>query len=106
MKVHELKSWPASFEALRAGHKRAEFRRNDRDFASDDLLLLREYIPTNMEAGDVGAHVSSRGPLPPGYTGEEMVVQIKHVERYGQHGIPEGYVVLSVGLVALGVSGQ
>ena len=45
MKVHELKSWPESFAAIRAGQKTHELRRADRDFQVGDVLLLREYDP-------------------------------------------------------------
>jgi len=45
VRVHELKSWPALFEALSAGSKTHELRRNDRDYKVGDVLLLREYNP-------------------------------------------------------------
>ena len=43
--VHELKCWPAYFAAVRAGGKPFEIRRNDRDFAVGDLVILQEYDP-------------------------------------------------------------
>lgn len=45
MKVHELKTWPEYFTALRQGKKTFEVRLNDRGFEEDDVLVLREYDP-------------------------------------------------------------
>jgi hypothetical protein len=43
---HELKSWPAFFEAILAGEKTHELRRgDDRTFNVGDVLLLREFDP-------------------------------------------------------------
>lgn len=41
--VHELKTWPQYFAAVRSGKKRFEVRRNDRDFRVGDTLCLVEY---------------------------------------------------------------
>ena len=45
MKVHELKTLPVYFEAIKNGTKTFEVRKNDRNFQSGDMLLLREYDP-------------------------------------------------------------
>lgn len=45
MTVHELKCWPEFFGALFAGDKRAEVRRNDRDYKAGDYLELKEWDP-------------------------------------------------------------
>jgi hypothetical protein len=45
MKVHVLKSWPAFFEAQASGEKTFEVRRNDREFAVGDILILRKWDP-------------------------------------------------------------
>lgn len=49
IKVHELKAWPQEFYGVRKGEKTAEFRNNDRNFREGDLILLREYLPTEAE---------------------------------------------------------
>ena len=84
MKIHELKSWPAPFQALKHGQKTHEFRRDDRGFEPADLLLLREWLP---EAGE--------------YTGRDQLFQVTRIESEPAWGIPEGYVVLGVRHVLL-----
>lgn len=85
---HELKAWPASFEAVWSGKKTAEFRRNDRDFQEGDWLRLREWLPLD-EDGE--------------YTGAELGVTITDIQRGPDWGIPEGYAVLSIKIVKWGV---
>lgn len=41
--IHELKTDPKYFSAVRSGEKRFELRRNDRDFRVGDYLALNEY---------------------------------------------------------------
>jgi len=43
--IHHLKSWPQFFHPIRHGSRTHELRRNDRDFAVGDLLVLHEYDP-------------------------------------------------------------
>lgn len=43
---HEIKIWPAYFDAIESGRKPFEVRFNDRDFQVDDVLHLREFDPT------------------------------------------------------------
>jgi len=83
MKIHELKSWPAPFEAIDTGSKRHEFRRDDRGFEQGDLLLLREWLP---EAREYKGH----------YTGREQLLEVTRIEYEPLWGIPEGYVILTV----------
>lgn len=77
-KLHELKTWPASFRAVKAGKKTAEFRRNDRDFQEGEWAYLREWSPETD------------------YTGEEMYVRITHVLNGPAFGVPEGFAMLSI----------
>ena len=81
-RYHELKCWPASFEALRSAQKKADFRRDDRGFEEGDLLIMQEWVPVLLgsEIGD--------------YTGAILALRISHVER--GFGIPEGFAMLSV----------
>lgn len=43
--MHELKVWPAYYQALASGQKSFELRFDDRGFQVGDLLDLREYDP-------------------------------------------------------------
>lgn len=43
--THHLKSWPQFFRPIREGNRTHELRRNDRDFAIGDLLILHEFDP-------------------------------------------------------------
>jgi hypothetical protein len=79
VKVHELKIWPESYEAIVRRVKTAEFRSDDRGFAAGDFLTLEEWEPTGEGVGD--------------YTGRAATVFVTHVER--GFGIPEGYAMLS-----------
>jgi hypothetical protein len=76
---HELKTWPELFEPVRRGTKKADFRKDDRDFQVRDELLMREWNPETRE-----------------YTGRSILVEVTHVLRTGHGiGVPEGYVVMS-----------
>ncbi|WP_297512682.1 ASCH/PUA domain-containing protein [uncultured Caulobacter sp.] len=81
MNRHELKTWPKYFAAVRSGQKRFEIRRNDRDFAVGDILVLREFDP----ASDT-------------YTGQSEERQITFLlseEDYG--GVIHGFVAIGFG---------
>lgn len=66
MKTHELKCWPAYFEAIKVGKKNFEYRLNDRDFKVGDVLHLREYEPQ-------GAYEIFR------YTGRELFCMVTYL---------------------------
>lgn len=50
MRTHELKIWPSFFEKVLSGEKAFEIRRNDRDFAEGDRIVLQEYDPSRSHA--------------------------------------------------------
>lgn len=85
MRIHEIKSWPRPFTAVTEGEKRADFRRDDRDYNEHDLVILREWIPLPEH---------ERGGS---YTGAALVCLLTHIESAAAPwGIPAGYVVLSL----------
>lgn len=85
-KTHELKCLPGPFTAMRAGLKRSEFRRDDRDFQVGDTLRVREYDAV-IKNGDVVARA--------GYTGNEDSYRVTY-KLAGEFGVPHGYCVLGI----------
>ncbi|MCK3411129.1 DUF3850 domain-containing protein, partial [Escherichia coli] len=43
-KIHEVKLHAKYFDLVLEGHKRAEFRKNDRNYERRDTLILREWV--------------------------------------------------------------
>jgi len=64
--LHDLKIWPEFFDAVCDGRKRAELRKNDRDYQDGDILNLREWDPRAER-----------------YTGRGITVRVTHVQRIG-----------------------
>lgn len=87
-KRHEIKVWPSYFEALVSGNKTFEWRRNDRDYAVGDLLVMREHEPAH------GALSLGR------YTGRVAFATISY-KAEGVFDIPRGYCVLGFRKVSL-----
>ncbi|RHH99354.1 DUF3850 domain-containing protein [Enterobacter cloacae] len=80
--THDLKIYPEHFSAVCTGVKRAELRKNDRDYRAGDTLHLREAPRGSCHA-----------------TGEFINVTITHVADVGEW-MP-GYVLLSIALASL-----
>jgi hypothetical protein len=80
--THELKCWPAQFAAIRSGEKRFEIRQNDRDFAIGDLVLLREFSPSDTT-----------------YTGQTEERMITFLLSEAELGVIHGYVAIGFGPV-------
>lgn len=78
--THELKAWPAPFQAVRTGAKRYELRKSDRDYRVEDWLHLREWDPDSQA-----------------YTGRQLWAQVTYITRGGEWGLPEGLCVLGLG---------
>lgn len=108
---HDLKTWPAPFEAVLDGRKRYEVRRADRAFAVGDTLLLREWRPAHEGGcqfeGDLeqAALVAKRcamckrrigESLPGEYTAREFRVRVTYLTPENVFGVPKGYVVLGI----------
>src|SRR5579859_2446416 len=66
-KTHHLKSWPQFFKPISEGIRTHELRRNDRNFAVGDLLILHEFDPTNQRC-----------------TGQECEVQVTSITSFAQ----------------------
>ena len=88
---HELKTDPIPFQAVWSGYKKAEIRRNDRDFHIGDDLLLQETEYSSQEM------TNEKQPLE--YTGREIEATITHIiEGYG---LESGFVALSLHVTRL-----
>lgn len=77
--THELKTWGEYYEAVLAGKKKFEVRKNDRDFKEGDILLLNKWDRQRNE-----------------YAGAQTAFLITYVLTGGQFGIEKGYCVLSL----------
>ncbi len=58
--IHQLKTWPKYFEAVRRGTKLFEIREADRDFRIGDILLLMEWDP---HTADYTGQSFTTGPI-------------------------------------------
>lgn len=75
--THELKSWPACFQAVEAGQKPFDVREDNHRYEVGDALLLREYEPETEQ-----------------YTGRSTTRWISYLMRGGQFGIEAGWCVI------------
>lgn len=76
-RVHELRTWPSFFQAILDRRKTFEIRRNDRDFAVGDMLVLQEWNPTEDF-----------------YTMRSLRAEITYVMYGGRFGIDPEFCVL------------
>jgi hypothetical protein len=74
----ELKCWSISFQAMKNGAKRFEYRKDDRPYDTGVTLWQREWNPDT------------------GYTGDNLFHDVTFIIRGGVFGIPEGYCIMSV----------
>jgi hypothetical protein len=88
---HDLKTWPDSFEDVLAGAKRFEVRKDDRDYAVGDVLILREYEPDTRSVDP-----ETQVEVPGRYTGRVVARAVTYLMRGGRFGIEHGYVVLGL----------
>ena len=96
MRVHEIKSWPRPFADLAEGQKRADFRRDDRDYTEHDLVILREWIPEPAPGTRVRPSPTNGQSHGGQYSGAALVALVTHVESTTWWGGDVGYVVLSL----------
>lgn len=115
--IHELKTWPEYFRAIRSGEKCFELRFNDRNYQIADELILREFDPCRNCNGKGRAMVTSyvedkrtpyfsrpvsieeQCPSCKGsggkYTGECSVHRVTYILAAHQ-GIRDGYVIMGL----------
>jgi hypothetical protein len=76
--IHRIKILPQWFMEVQHMGKRAEVRRDDRDYKERDVLHLMEWTPER------------------GFTGQVLEARIRHVLRDAP-GIEAGYCVITIG---------
>jgi hypothetical protein len=84
---HELKIWPQFFALVKTGQKPFEIRRDDRQYAVGDTLVLREWRPEAVQ------------PAPPDagtYTGRVCEKVVTYIMHGGRFGIEPGFVVMAI----------
>ena len=86
--IHELKTDPAVYGAVRTGEKTFEIRKDDRNFKAGDYLLLRKTHNTGAEIA-AGATVKYA-------EGEEMMVKVIYVLHGPCYGLIEGWCIMSI----------
>lgn len=79
MTIHDLKTWPEYYQAVKSGKKKFEYRKADRPYAIGDLLHLMEYDPEKQE-----------------FTGDEILMGVGYILHGGSMGIPDGYCIMSI----------
>lgn len=79
--VHELKTWPVYFQAVKSGEKPFEVRKDDRYYTVGDILHLREFEPSDRC-----------------YTGDELKRRITYKLSGPGFGIEEGFCVLGLAI--------
>lgn len=93
MKEHILKTEATCWDAIEAGEKTFEVRRNDRFFQAGDTVVLQrlktgitggKYLDTDMESGKV----------------RELCFTIGWMLHGGQYGVEPGYVVFQLKPIA------
>lgn len=78
-KTHYLKTWPQHFKEVKHGKKRLEVRKNDRNFKTNDFLMLQEYIPEEDN-----------------YTGLSVFVKVEYILHGPAFGLKKGFVAMSI----------
>jgi hypothetical protein len=77
---HELKIWPQYFCRVEDGSKTFEVRKNDRGFQPGDVVVLREYDPTEItheELLPMGQIHEYKRPI--GYTGKSLTFRVGYL---------------------------
>lgn len=86
MKTHVLKTVATAWDAVNAGEKRFEVRRNDRFFQRGDIVTLRKIDDNGRYATGTGGKFSTC----------DISFKIGWILQGGQFGIDPGYIVFQL----------
>lgn len=88
-RIHELKTVAYAFDAVKAGLKRFEVRKNDRGFQSGDLVVLRRLYGPDDEVNEwrVGELDGEA---------DALTYRVGWLLQGGQFGIEPGYCVFQL----------
>lgn len=89
--VHQLKTWPQYWDAVKSGEKTFEVRRDDRGFQKGDVLELQRCEKTRLGTYEVEYDSLSSTPA------HVLRKRITYILTGGQFGIEPGYVVMGLG---------
>jgi hypothetical protein len=78
-RIHFLKTWPFPFEDMKAGRKPFEYRRWDRDFRVNDILVLEKWSADGEKRLDGTEHR-----------------RVTYLLPGGSFGVPNGYCVMGL----------
>jgi len=90
MADHDLKTDPEVFQSSWEGLKNFEIRFDDRGYAVNDGLTLRETRYSSKEMHNIKTH------KPLEYTGRVLYVKVKYILRGNGYGLLPGWVILDV----------
>lgn len=85
MTTHKVKSWAHFFDAIEAGIKTHDLRKDDRNYKVGDTLVLQRYDNINGQ-----------------YTGEELLVEVTYITSktvpcaFSSAVLPADYAILSI----------
>lgn len=92
--IHHLKIWPGSYEAVIAREKLHEIRSTkDRTFTKGDTIILREWVPDDVEQAEDGPGIEINGGH---YTGRQVMRRVTYVSVAGSWGLPPDLCVFSM----------
>ena len=88
--VHNLKTLPAYFDAVKRGEKTFEVRRDDRGFQKGDTLVLQRLNEK------YNTHLVEMDFTDPNKVKHELRFRVGYILTGGQFGIEPGYVVMAL----------
>lgn len=81
---HELKTHTKYFHDIWCGNKRFELRRNDRNYRSNDRLILKEYNPDTKV-----------------FTGRQINADVVYILYGGEFSLPKNMCIMQIQIVSM-----